>query len=394
MTSSPTITRASRSPSLPLLVGSVGAVAVLALGPAAAAAGAPGGAEPGTTKGGQVVQDGWWSRSNEPAPETGVLQPPSVPAAAAPAGTLPVASVNGEPERIAAIELGLRGEPDSVVTSLVLALRESDAPGANLSSQLATLQACPVTEAFFVGVDNGAWPTRPAFDCDVASAPGARDEEGVWTFDLTALASSWLSSSYGFSSAVVIVGAPPVDPSSESSSFQVGFDAEKGIGFAAVTEAPAESDDDEPETGEEDGSGAAGGATGGGSGLGGLPSTDTGGALDGGSTLPPPGDLPALGSVPVEPGTSATAPPGESAGAQPISTAVAPLAATRGPWYAGLGAGPLLLLAIAALLAYLMMIALGPQGRPVVGSGAGRRGVSRALERRRAALVQLTRRTR
>ena len=376
----------TRSTSLSLLAGSAGALALLAAGPAASAA--PGGAEPGTTQGGQVVQDGWWSRSNEPPPETGLLQPPYVPAAAAPAGTLPVALVNGEPERVVAIEFGLKGETDSVVTSMVLALRESDAPGANISSQLSTLQACPVTEPFWVGVDNGAWPTRPSFDCEVAAAPGTRDDDGVWTFDLTSLASSWPSSTYEFSSAVVIVGAPPVDPTSEPGTFQVGFDAEEGVGFTAVTEAPTGSADNDPDTDEETDGGTGSGATGG------TPAFGTDGSVSGGSPLSPPGDLPALESSPVDPGMAAAPLPGESAGQEPISTAVAPVAATLGPWYAGLGATSVLLLAVAGFLAYLMMVALGPQGRPVIGAGAGRRGVSRALERRRVALVQLTRRTR
>ena len=140
-------------------------------------------ADPGKQRGGEVIQTGWWSRTNEPLPETGLLAPPNVPAPGAPAGTLPVAVASGERERLAAVELKLAGPPDGTVDQLQLALRESDERGSQINPELAMITACPVTEAFWVGGENGTWRNQPEFDCDVLSAPGERDKKGVWTFD-------------------------------------------------------------------------------------------------------------------------------------------------------------------------------------------------------------------
>jgi hypothetical protein len=325
-------------------------------------------AEPGTQRGGDVVQTGWWSRTNEPAPETGLLAPPSVPAPGAPAGTLPVAVASGERQRIAAIELKLDGKPGATVDTLQLALRESDEPGTQVSPELAMITACPVTETFWVGGENGTWKNQPEFDCEVLSAPGERDKNGVWTFDLAFLAADWLARGYDSSTAVVLVGEQAGD-TGEPLSFQVAFDGDKtkGIGLVASTSpstatapiAPAPS-------------------------VAGAPATTGSAGPVGGGTVPTGG----VGSVPS--GGAAPGAPVAAAGDQPSPAAapasseqVEPVAAPQLPWHAGLGKPMFLLLPLVLMLAYLLMLANGPAAQPT--GGSSRRGVSRALDRMRQA---------
>lgn len=339
--------------------------------PASAAGDTP---VPGTFVGGTVAKSGWWARSNEQAPETGVLAPPSVPALGAPAGTLPVAAIAGEPERITALEFALEGDEGSEVGNLVLALKESAEASANPNSSSGTVTACPMTEAYWVGVDNGPWATRPTYDCSVGAVAGTRDDKGVWTFDLTPLASQWLAADQEFAPAVVLVSTPPTEPAAteppepSSSTFQVAFDKTAGMGLVAETLAPSEDDetDDpepapEPETEPVDDGGGFGDS--GGGGLGGVGEA----VLD---ALPP--------APPVEAATP-TAP--EAPPAQTTTTALAPVAAPVLAWHDEIGAQALLAVP-ALLLAYLVMLAMGPAGQPAV--GGGRRGVSRALDRMRA----------
>ncbi len=355
---------------------------------AAPATAAGKGPKPGTFSGGALTQDGWWARTNEPPPETGVAQPPTVPAVAAPDNALLVALINGEPERIAALEFRLKGGKDTVVNKVLLALAESDARDANINSDMATLQACPVTEAYWVGVDNGAWKTAPVYDCETGAAPGVRDDEGVWTFDLTALASGWTASDRTNSPAVVLVGTPPVDPTQGSPSFQVGFDSEKGVGLAAKVKALPPENAEGGTDGEGDGDG-----------------TETpDGATDGGGETPPSGSSGSSGSSGGFGGVSSS---GEldSAGTDPLSapdssevegvpgvedtgTGFAPedgdtralVSAPAGSaWYSGLGIRAIPLVVVALMLSYLVMVAMGGAGQPAV--GGRRRGVGRALER-------------
>lgn len=376
-------------------------IAVLTVaGPAVAA---DKGAKPGTFRGGVLIQDGWWARSNEPPPETGLAQPPSVPAVAAPEGTMPVTLVNNEAERVAALEFDLKGPDDSIVTEVLLAMRESDEQGANINADLATLIACPVTEPFWVGVDNGAWATRPAFDCEGGVAPGVRSEKGVWTFDLTALAGAWTSSTRENSPAVVLVGAPSEDPSQGAPSFQVAFDGEKGIGLAAeVTKVPAggEGDGDgsdgfgegSTDGGDEEGFEPSGGSSSSGSGSfgSGSGSVSTGGSGDFGSSdsgdTGDTGDLGAPDSSGIDESSGSEGSP-TAGGITPDSTtdngeqALVPVNASS-PWYAGLGARAVALAVVALMLAYLVMVAMGGSAQPAV--GGRQRGVGKALERLRA----------
>jgi hypothetical protein len=324
-------------------------------------------AEPGKQRGGAVVQTGWWSRTNEPLPETGLLAPPNVPAPAAPAGTLPVAVANGEPERIAAVELRLAGPSNGTVDTLQLALRESDERGSQISPELARVTACPVTESFWVGTENGTWKNQPDFDCEALSAPGERDKSGVWTFDLTFLASEWLAKGYRSSTAVVLVGEEAGD-NGEPLSFQVAFDGDKskGIGLVAsaspptATAAIAPAPPGSPTTG---GSGAV-----------------VGGDVSGGSVG---STVPSGGAAPGAPVPAAGDQPSAEAAAPASNEPVQPVAAPQLPWHAGLGKPVFLLLPLVLVLGYLLMLANGPAAQPT--GMAGRRGVSRALDRMRQA---------
>lgn len=334
-------------------------------------------AEPGKLRGGDVVQTGWWSKSNEPLPETGLLAPPNAPAPAAPAGTLPVAVVNGEPERISAIQLAIDGKENGVVDKLQLALRESAEPGAQINSPLAAISACPVVETTIVGSDNSPWKNRPEYDCDLGSAAGERSEDGVWTFDLTVLATEWLATDYSSARAVVLVGEEAGE-TGEPLSFQVAFDGVKaeGIGLVAKTGAPLTTTPiaGPPTTGAATTGGSGTAVTGGSSGLSSSGGTSSGLSSSGGAAPGAP-----VADAPTD------QPPPEAAG-QPEEEQVVPVAAGPLPWYAGLGKPGLLLLPLVLALTYLLMLANGPAAQPT--GESGRRGVSRALDRMRVAGAQ------
>ena len=323
-------------------------------------------AGPGKQRGGDVVQTGWWSRTNEPAPETGLVAPPNMPAPAAPAGTLPVAVASGERQRLAAVELRLAGKPNGIVDQLQLALRESDEPGTQLSPELAMITACPVTETFWVGSENGTWKNQPEFDCDALSAPGERDENGVWTFDLTFLAADWLSTKRDASTAVVLVGEQAGE-TGEPLSFQVAFDGDRtrGIGLVASTSPPTATAPLAPAP-----SGAGVSVTGSGA--------PVGGGVSGGSV----GSVPSGGAAPGAPVAAAGDQPSPEAAPASVEQ-MQPVAAPQLPWHAGLGRPTFLLLPLVLVLGYLLMLANGPAAQPT--GVSGRRGVSRALDRMREA---------
>jgi hypothetical protein len=328
-------------------------------------------AEPGTQRGGDVVQTGWWSKTNEPLPETGLLAPPNVPAPAAPSGTLPVAVANGERQRIAAVELRLAGPPNGTVDLLQLALQESDERGSQLSPELAQVTACPVTESFWVGSENGTWKNQPEFDCEALSAPGERDNKGVWTFDLTFLATEWLAKGYGSSTSVVLVGEEAGD-NGEPLSFQVAFDGDKtkGIGLVASTSPPTATAPIAPAAPVAD-----------------VPATTSSGGAVGGGGISGTGSMPSGGAAPGAPVAAPGDQPAPEA-AQSTDQPVQPVAAPQLPWHAGLGKPMFLLLPLVLALAYLLMLANGPAAQPT--GVSGRRGVSRALDRMRQAGAQVS----
>lgn len=331
--------------------------------------------EPGTFRGGEVTKTGWWWIANQPPAETGLVafpqeRPPNVPK-----GSLPVAAAGGEQEKISAIELRLAAKPGAMVDSATLVLQESTSPGANANAENAKILACPITEAFWADGTAARWNSQPEFDCDTAQAAGVRDDKGRWTFDLTSLASGWLAEGSPGSSFVLVEGVDSPE------SFQVSFDGTeaKGIGFAA-TYTPAPKGGGATAGGSAGGgsaSGGMGGTVGGGSSTGSLSGGSSGGSLDSGSLSG--GDVPVDGA-PVDGGTAVTT--------DPVDAGTVPVAAPAmvHPWYSGMPKATFLLLPFALGLAYLAMLALGPDAQPTVNSS--QHGVSRALEKLRLAGAQ------
>lgn len=350
---------------------SIAAVSALVLFGAAGAAIAQD-AEPGTAEGATTVRTGWWWRAND-KPDTGNLDPGKPPVPTVPEGALPVSVAAGEHEKVSALQFALDAEPGDTVTSFVLALRESDSEGANAGAEAPTtvVAACQITESFWAPEDAAEWGTRPGHD-DGSCVPGLRAEDGIWTFDLTPLATRWLATDSELSASVLLVpqqgDVPP--------SFQVTYDgvADEGVGLHATIESarlPGDQGTDEatPIT----------------------PETGTGTAA-GGFDAAPPADASAPGTDAVDPPAAGQAPqPGEAPtavpeGGKPAEPRGPALAARPGPSPPGLADGipPAVWLLIPVVLggAVLMTIGLGPRGEPM--TGAAGRGVGRALERWRA----------
>jgi hypothetical protein len=337
---------------------------------------------PGTADGASVVKVGWWWRANDstPADDTsvGVPQPRSP---RVPEGSLPVTAVGGEPEKMSAVEFSIDAPAGSTVDSFTLALRENAEPDAALNQQDAAILACPVTDVFWAHGQGARWSTRPAYDCQ-AGQVGKRGDEGVWTFDLTGLAKGWTSAFPTRAPAVVLVedvGAPE--------SFQVTFDgvAAKGIGLRVETTPP-------PATGTTGTTGTDRGGeavTAGGAVSGAAVPNDIGAPAGGG----PAGPLPGVGSGSVPSGAGAPSLPTVAAGAPlpatgggvpevapPVARASTAIVSTPPPpWYAGISWAGFLLVPFALGLAYVAMLALGPDAQPA--TGGAQHGVGRALER-------------
>lgn len=349
------------------------------------------GLRPGTAEGAELVKTGWWWAANETPLDETVVAPPQSSPPNVPKGTLPVAAAGGEPEKLSALEFRVEGDPGDLLESARLVLQENTDPGATVNAERAVILACPVTEAFWADGAAGAWKARPAYDCDVASARGERDPAGLWTFDLTTVAASWLLEEDPAPPSVVLVeGVDAVESAAPPESFQVSFDgpAADGIGFAFVTvptvpvpmptepgTAPSGSTGggSAPVTSGADGAGTSGGGLFGGS----LASSGPGasGPLAGTADVAPI-DVPAVESA------EAAAP---AAVAETVPAA-APMAAP--PWYSGIPRGGYVLFPLAVGLGYLLMLALGPDAQPA--AGPNQHGVGRALERLRTMGAALT----
>lgn len=347
--------------------------------------------EPAVVEGGQISQVGWWSRLNEPL-ETGLLVLPDPPAVGVPAGTLPVSVLGGDLQRMSAIEFAIDAEPDDTVSSVVVTLRESADATGSPNAAGALISACPVTDAFWVGAENEPWANRPAYDCE-EGVEVTREEPGAWTFDLTDLATTWLSAESTASPAVMLVAAKSGERG-EPLTFQVAFDGveAEGIGLLAEVEAAAEEDEDaesgdtkaESTTTTED-TDQAGSPVGGGS------SSSTGSPLGSSGTASSGGDLGDLGdlgasSAPL-PDTTVGAIDTASSAAAPVTDGgvgtIQPVSAGTPSWHQGLSKASFLLVPLMLALAYLAMVAMGPTAQP--SASTGRRGVSKALDRLRAA---------
>lgn len=318
--------------------------------------------KPGTTSGATVVKAGWWWRANDPPVDTGgVVAPPEPPATTIPEGALPASAAAGDPEKVTAIEFALKYGQGATVTSMELSLRESAEPGGNANADGADtkVKACPVTEAFWVDGAAASWKSLPKYDCELAEAVGERDAKGVWTFDLTSMASQWLATGSTLSPSIVLV-----EDVEAPTTFQVAYDgiAKKGIGVKLVATggaAPAP-----PSTGPVGGDGGTGTGD---LGTGGVPA-DPGGIS---------GDVPTGGE-----GVPADAEVPTVAGEKDDAPALASPRARLLTMFEDLPGGLLVLIPLALGAAYLVMIALGPNGEPAL--AGTRHGVSRALDRMRA----------
>lgn len=357
------------------------------------------GAQPGRFRGATVVKTGWWWVANEPPPETGVVAAQRPPSPTTPPDTLPVGAMGGDVERVSALELALRAPTGSTVRRLELALRESGKQGANAGAELATVVACPVTELFWADGQGAAWKHRPSWDCELGRAEGVRDARGVWRFDLTEIAARWTAEDFVGSRSVVLV--EEVDP---PKSFQIALDGPRldGVGTLLRTSPPSDTADGTADgttgtgTGAGDtgaggsggtsaggtltgGAGAGGGLAGGGlSGTGGGALPTSGGGADLAPVDAAGGELPAAGTDPTAAGTAAVPASGDAGAAQETRAAAVPVAGVP-TWWSGLPWVTWLLVPFALALAYVVMVALGPDGRPVP-HAVQRRGVGRALE--------------
>jgi hypothetical protein len=335
------------------------------------------GVQPGTAKGAELVKTGWWWAANEsPLDDTVAAQPQQSPPNV-PKGALPVSAVAGEPEKFTALEFRVDAEPGSFADKAVLVLRENTEPGATVNAENAKILACPVTETFWADGASAAWRARPSYDCDLASAPGERNAKtGTWKFDLTAVASMWVAEGgTGGTSVALVEGVDAPE------GFQVAFDgpAAEGIGFAfKFSEA---TDDDFPLTDDSAGGGGAIGTTGGGSG-------SSGGALTGSIAGGGAGEAGPFADTAEAAPVDAVAEPtvAEAAEATDFNPVAAPYVAPA--WYSGIPAAGYALLPLVLGLAYLLMLALGPDAQPA--AGPTQRGVGRALERLRTVGATIT----
>lgn len=326
--------------------------------------------------GGEVLKTGWWWVANQPPAETGLAAFPQPPSPNIPPGSLPVAAAAGEADKISAIELKLAAKPGAMVQSAKVVLTESTSPGANGNAEAAKIIACPVTDGFWADGAAARWDAKPAFDCQTAQAAGTRDDKGRWTFDLTAIATSWLTPGTTASHSFVLVEA--VDA---PESFQVTFApvSEGGVVYTGKY-GPASSS-----TG-----GLFGGSTtssSGGTTSSGISGSTSSGSLSGGTSG---GSLSSSGSLDAGTGSLEGAAPADTGATaettEPVAagdTALVSAPAVIKPWYSGLPKGSILLLPFALALAYLAMLALGPDAQPT--ASTTRHGVSRALDRLREA---------
>ena len=172
---------------------------------------------------GAVTQDGWWNRLQGPPegePEGNPVRPlvPPLPKPpTVPPDAIATGAAAGQVDKVAGVGIDLTLADGDVLDRLVLRLKESPEPGANLGAERAKVVACPATVPWGPG-QNAAWQDRPAADCEVGSAEGARADDGTWRFDLTALGRLWADPSAPLARHGVVLSVDPVvSPSAQVS---------------------------------------------------------------------------------------------------------------------------------------------------------------------------------
>jgi hypothetical protein len=348
-----------------------------------------------------ATQDGWWNRFQGPAegePGDNPVRPfvPAVPKPpTVPADAIATSAGAGQVDKVAAIGIDLALANGAMLGTLTLRLKESPAGGANVGSEMAKVTACPATVPWGPG-QNAAWRERPTADCRLGSADGTRAAGGTWTFDLTAIGRLWVGPGTPLAPNGVVLA---VDPAASSSPVQVSWlDVETGkvaveltvpsgaapagvgAGPSGLPDQAADAPAPGPARAGVDRRAAAVGTF----------STSGAGFSADPFAIPSgrPGFAAPTGGAAGGEGSGAGGLPGPPAGAE------AALTGSRGPvlharpavdFWEHVPAATALFVPVAAGLAVLIGLVLGPMGRP---SPVSRRegGLSRALARRSAGL--------
>jgi hypothetical protein len=350
-----------------------------------------------------ATQSGWWNRLQGPAegePDGNPVRPfiPATPKPPnVPADAIATSAGGGQVDKVAAVGIDLALADGATVDGLVLRLRESPGQGANVGADKARVTACPATVPWGPS-QNSAWRERPAADCNLGSAEGVRSADGSWAFDLTPIARRWADPAPTVAPNGVVL---TVDPAGAPSPVQVSWlDVDSGhvaVDLATTPAAPAPAPAaGAPPAGPEPVAAAS---------L--APASAAGPADRGGarsypaSGRGPSSDPPAFASgqpmfSAATQGGSDLAASGAGAPAAPAAPAEVALSAPPGPHGPVLHARPAvdfwehvptptaLLVPVAAGLAVLIGLVLGPIGRPApVFRREG--GLSRALTRQHSA---------
>src|SRR4051794_37893273 len=180
------------------------------------------GAADDTSPGVSTAKSGWWSLSNQEADTpNGALSLPLPKSPVVPDNSLPVTATLGQPYNVSAIGFTI---PEGMqASSMTMTLTPATGGGADSNGSSAKIAACAVT-AYWGGGDNGKWAAKPQWDCTKAKAPGTRNSDGSWTFDLAPIATLW-SDAFESIPADNGVALVPDDP---TGTFQVAY-ASDGI---------------------------------------------------------------------------------------------------------------------------------------------------------------------
>jgi hypothetical protein len=354
---------------------------------------------PDTTSRSAATQSGWWNRLQGPAegePDGNPVRPlvPAVPKPpTVPADAVATSAGAGQVDKVAAVGLDLVLADGDSVDHLVLRLAESKAGGANVGADKAKVTACPATGPWGPS-QNAAWRERPTADCKLGSAEGVRADDGTWTFDLTAIARLWSGAAPPLAPNGIVLA---VDPAGSPSPVQISWlDVDSGHVAVDLTAAPAAPAPAAAPPGPVAAASAAPAP-------GGPPYDTAAGArifpASAGGVSPDPlafaSGRPtfastAVGPDPSGPDSSGTVPapagPAEAALEAPPGSPPGPVLRARPAvdFWEHVPGSTALLIPVAAGLAVLIGLVLGPTGRPApVFRREG--GLSRALARRRPA---------